>query len=456
MYAQFRYLDGHRAGQTLVAPGDFATIGRHPSSDLGFDADQDLEVSIRHAAVFKQGGGFLVRDLGSTNGTFLNGKRVRGDRPLEPGDLLQFGPSGPKVEFSIAASAPAARPAASSPPPDVSQRARGPEIFGPRSRTTDRIEAEVGRRTRPWRWIAAAAVVVAGAVGGAAVWQARRLRHDLEQQRIGLLSQVDELLRRLEQPTRAGGLRSALSRARQEAADLRSTIASKPISAARLDTLAQVLADQSDRNRMVLEAAALDPSTTSRPNDGAVAVVIAELVSGAVNSGTGFAIRSVRDTVWLAAARHLLEDSLGNRAVRIAVIFNRTGQAFRASIAQSTDAADAAILTAVIRGGAPVVRGLSDSVSAGEPIAMLGFPFGLDSLGDWRRTGVTATGSVGTVTQSSTDDLAIDGYGTYGASGSPIFSTSGLVVGILSGRSTSGTNYLMAVKAGVVKELIDR
>ena len=84
MYAHFRYRDGPRQGDTTVVPHDFATIGRHPSSDLSFDATDELQVSVRHAAVFKQGGGFMVRDLGSTNGTYLNGKRVRGDRLDHP------------------------------------------------------------------------------------------------------------------------------------------------------------------------------------------------------------------------------------------------------------------------------------------------------------------------------------------------------------------------------------
>src|SRR5262249_55550362 len=108
VFAEFRYLDGAQAGESRVVPNDFATVGRHPSSDVPFDPDKALQVSVRHAAVFKQGGSFLVRDLGSSNGTFLNGKRVRGDQPIEPGDVLQLGPTGPKIEFRIFTTAPAA------------------------------------------------------------------------------------------------------------------------------------------------------------------------------------------------------------------------------------------------------------------------------------------------------------------------------------------------------------
>src|SRR5262245_62165396 len=117
MFPEFRYLDGSQAGDGRVVPNDFVTLGRHPGSDVRFDPDRDLEVPVRHAAVFKQGGGFLVRDLGSSNGTFLNGARVRGDRPIEAGDVLQLGPTGPRIEFRIARKVP--------PPPGRQSR---PEI----------------------------------------------------------------------------------------------------------------------------------------------------------------------------------------------------------------------------------------------------------------------------------------------------------------------------------------
>ena len=53
---------------------------------------EDPSVSRQHAEVAFTDGGWAVRDLGSTNGTFLNGVRVgRTDKPLKEGDVLQFG-----------------------------------------------------------------------------------------------------------------------------------------------------------------------------------------------------------------------------------------------------------------------------------------------------------------------------------------------------------------------------
>src|SRR5207247_772011 len=66
-----------------------------------FDPERDLDVSSRHAAVIRQGATFLVRDLGSTNGTFVNGRQITGDAALNDGDVIAFGQTGPAVEFPV-------------------------------------------------------------------------------------------------------------------------------------------------------------------------------------------------------------------------------------------------------------------------------------------------------------------------------------------------------------------
>lgn len=63
-------------------------IGRDPSCYLPLNHPT---VSARHATIFKQDGGLMIRDLGSTNGTFVNGQRVA-QAPLKSGDEIQIGP----------------------------------------------------------------------------------------------------------------------------------------------------------------------------------------------------------------------------------------------------------------------------------------------------------------------------------------------------------------------------
>lgn len=63
------------------------TIGRHPANDLVIDHSR---VSARHAAVEWDGERWRIRDLGSSNGTTVGGKRCKGWTPLREGVLLRF------------------------------------------------------------------------------------------------------------------------------------------------------------------------------------------------------------------------------------------------------------------------------------------------------------------------------------------------------------------------------
>ena len=64
------------------------TVGRHPHNGLVLG---DARVSSRHAVVEWTHTGYNVRDLGSRNGTSLNGKRIRGWSAIKEGDVLRFG-----------------------------------------------------------------------------------------------------------------------------------------------------------------------------------------------------------------------------------------------------------------------------------------------------------------------------------------------------------------------------
>jgi FHA domain-containing protein/uncharacterized protein DUF1707 len=68
--------------------GRHFSIGRDESCDL---AIADMSVSRRHAQLERTADGWLLTDLESTNGTRVNGWRVRGRVPVRPGDLVSFG-----------------------------------------------------------------------------------------------------------------------------------------------------------------------------------------------------------------------------------------------------------------------------------------------------------------------------------------------------------------------------
>ena len=71
-----------------ILPGDIRTIGRATGADFILDAALVSRVHCRLTALAD--GGLEIRDLDSTNGTFLNGQRIETAR-LSPGDRVQVG-----------------------------------------------------------------------------------------------------------------------------------------------------------------------------------------------------------------------------------------------------------------------------------------------------------------------------------------------------------------------------
>ena len=78
---------GPNAGSRFLLDADVTTVGRHPESDIFLD---DVTVSRRHAEFVREGGGFVVRDVGSLNGTYLDRERIDA-AGLAGGDEVQIG-----------------------------------------------------------------------------------------------------------------------------------------------------------------------------------------------------------------------------------------------------------------------------------------------------------------------------------------------------------------------------
>src|SRR5215208_2200578 len=90
MASQFQLImrSGPTPGAAFTLEGDQITIGRDSVNEVVIN---DAEISRRHARLTFQGGKYVLEDLGSTNGTFVNGQRLAGPRVLKSGEVVSFG-----------------------------------------------------------------------------------------------------------------------------------------------------------------------------------------------------------------------------------------------------------------------------------------------------------------------------------------------------------------------------
>ena len=137
-------VEGDDAGRQTPLE-DSIEIGREASTGLALD---DEQASRRHARVTAQGDLALVEDLGSTNGTYLNGQPIEGQRTLRPGDRLRVG----LTVFELRTAADVQRqPSAVIPVPQVTQLSAGRARAGSRARAHARPRGGSRRRRRAGR-----------------------------------------------------------------------------------------------------------------------------------------------------------------------------------------------------------------------------------------------------------------------------------------------------------------
>lgn len=108
-------IEGRRAGERLPLPGGETTVGRDELSELRFD---DEGVSRHHALLVRAADTVTIQDVGSTNGTWVNGRQVWDPQVLQPGDRIQVGLAVFSVEGGrVEAVPPPSAPPATTPTP---------------------------------------------------------------------------------------------------------------------------------------------------------------------------------------------------------------------------------------------------------------------------------------------------------------------------------------------------
>ena len=99
---------GRSVSTTLKLTDNVTSLGRHDDCVIRIKSAQ---VSRRHCELYEAGGQLMLRDLGSSNGTYVNGKRVTGEQSLKHGDEVTIG----AVTLRVAKLGQAASPVPSTP-----------------------------------------------------------------------------------------------------------------------------------------------------------------------------------------------------------------------------------------------------------------------------------------------------------------------------------------------------
>lgn len=215
-----KHLSGSKANQVEEFPLNHVKeliLGRDPSATVKYDPDRDDLVGRQHAKIAQDPNDpsqFIVSDLNSRNGTFVNRQRIVGTTRVNPGDVVQLGPGGPEFLFDIEPRPPSATKAtrtaglglpptvqaSTTPVPQTRNVGSGPQpsfqtapVGGSVGKNTvmRMINDNVGeaKKQQGRRYLLAGGsalillILVFGAVAGFLIWRARKPSEDIEQLR---------------------------------------------------------------------------------------------------------------------------------------------------------------------------------------------------------------------------------------------------------------------------------
>jgi pSer/pThr/pTyr-binding forkhead associated (FHA) protein/V8-like Glu-specific endopeptidase len=450
---ELRVLSGARAGTRESFDKPPVTIGRHAASDFRFDPEIELDVSTKHAELHDNGGVWTIHDQNSTNGTYVNGERIAGERRLNDGDVVSFGAHGPRVEMCgirRAGNTPA------SPRTSVQEAPKG------RVDTSVRVAIAVEEQTRTMRrsfMVAGGALIVVGALAFI-VWQRQAAAR--ENELIALFAHSESTLAALQQTivsnrpgdsTYTAALKQELDARKRDLAQARQQIAAGTATTGSVSELSKKM----DRTALMQQSLAqIDVAKVHDLNDPAVAMLASDF-DGKFLAGTAFGITPAG---LLITNRHVVRTEAGVAAQRLMVIYANTNKWLRARVVRVSDTEDLALIQVEDAGKYPVVAGVSRGgalARVGAPVASIGYPGATDTPMEGTGMNITArtTSTRGSVSKRLDDVLQIDSYAGHGSSGSPVFDTAGHVVGVIwGGDKESNGRIVYAVPAQKIAAFI--
>jgi S1-C subfamily serine protease len=446
MAVEFRIVRGARTGAKERFEKSVVSIGRHPMNDLRFDANKDPDASSRHAELRTVGTRHVLHDIGSTNGTFVNGERISAERELHDGDTVSFGFDGPQVTFHIL---PVHLTAELAPPKTAGHpSAPRPSSLPPKKNTEIRIAEAVKKQTGTLKRVVIALAIFVVAGGGVAAWFMLQAARAQQRQFDALLAANDSLARALEQRLQQTGVAdAALREARAESQRLARELRAMNESGGDVAALSAQMRSAQQRTSTI---ARMDYSAVTSANKAAIVFIAVQMPNDSLSSGTGF---NILPSGLIVTNKHVVQLRTGARARRVAVIFEgTTGEWRTASIEYVSETDELALLRIDRPGNYPTVGGIArdaNDIKLGDPVAVLGYPLGTGTAGmNGNIDNLTpeSTLGVGTVSKILAETLQLDAFAAQGSSGSPVFDSRGLVVGVLFGAAAeSGGRIIYCV-----------
>lgn len=431
-------------GADLVGQGREIVVGRAAACTIPLRTVADTIVSKRHALIaFAPDGAATVTDLGSRNGTYVNGRRVEGATALALGDRLMLGWQGPLLEVRVlgAATLPEGQGAAFHPElqpaktlAGMVQEARGAAGPGGVSRTGVFVQS-LARQMATESSLAfrvGVAVVLASLVL-ATVLGYRSLSRRAERAEALAITTERALAAELRNQVAARRVaEDELGRLRRELAAARAASVSRAV----LDSLTGRVRDAEAR-AAAGGGAASDFAAVAADNQGAVGLVVVRYGTDSV-MGTGFVVTR---SGYLLTSRHVVQspEHTGMRVVEVVMADARTPQP--ADVVSVSDIPDQDVAVLRVRGyHGPAVRAIDwqgRGVTQGAAAALIGFPRGSELAFDTSGY-VRTTMFAGIIAKATPQWIQFGGITIRGSSGSPIFNAEGQVIAVHYGGLSDG------------------
>lgn len=393
MRATFTHLIGPQRGERAKFDADRVSVGRAPDNMLCL-GEGARRVSSHHAEVIQRGDQYLLRDLGSTNGTTINGRRVMVS-VLTHDDLVEFGAGGPLLRFGIER------------PENEDQG----EQFSSNRRVHDRVDST--------------ATVKDGAVGHRAV---------------ASLKSNAALIAALVAAMLLGGVAGIVASSRLRATDPESMSFAE---IAELNRPAVVLIrtefELLDSSGQVTTIEARTGSGFILPKSGLIITnrhVIRDWEYNPPPPGTTGRITKIEAIM----PHHTLEDAAPAEVYRLA----------------PDKSVDVAVLR-ISRPSERFVHGVEPDIShtnPGDEVVVIGYPLGLDLLQWTKDSTADPSLSTGSVSRVGPDFIQLNLRAYHGNSGGPVLNRKGEVIGILTGNFGSAQEIALCTPIGAALNLV--